>query len=168
MKKLLLLCLVGLLGLAGCSKDEENGPVHTVMYKGEVLPITVASYSDYWNTDPDNYREIEFHISNLTYKLVIRARYAEADRFGTGTFQHHSGYETPDYHYFKGALYNDENMDGIINGDNDFHLRIEDGTVELSTFNPEGNQIKATFNLLLEDGNSITGTFAGHYSEGNL
>lgn len=171
MKKVVLFGLIGLFSFTGCSKDEEEDitPASSSMtFNGEAVPFIMATSDglEAVNSDMQYYRDFKFY-SNAQYTLSVSVYYNNPEDFKPTVYNYniHNATNEENQHSFLASLRYDANNDGSYSGADDFSLTTDGGTFELIEYNPESEKIAVKVDFLLQDGNTLKGTFSGYYVE---
>ncbi|WP_224994422.1 hypothetical protein [Cesiribacter sp. SM1] len=187
MKKLLSLALIFCLLASvsvSCKEEEEDTPAPaetsngsgTVVYNGKTFQAKTGVYEDKGATslgDGDHsHYNYAFNITDaspstltrMTFNLYLEMFSAGTSGFRTGTFEWFHPFEfeqeeVQNTNSFWGDLYVDGNNDGVLGMGDDMH-EIWGGQVTVSG---SGTDYTISYNLTLEDGKTITGSFTGKF-----
>jgi hypothetical protein len=178
--------MICLLASVSCKEDEENvpAPIQTgngsgnVVFNGKTLQAKTGVYEDKGATslgeDEESHYNYAFNITDasassltrMTFNLYLEVFSAGASSFRTGTFEwfHPFEYEEEDIlgkNGFWGALYVDSNNDGALGVGDEMH-EIWGGQ---ATVSGSGKDFTISYNLTLENGKTVTGSFTGKFVE---
>lgn len=167
-----LLALSGISFFSSCSDDDDDGPSREVSYKGETYILSESFVIDYGNFYPGytnydfiltdgQFTSLEDEITNATVVVYAELISPDENAFLTGTYTFDDSADPGDNRFFYDAgILIDENDDQTIN-ELDAYIEATGGTIQVSG---DPYNYTLTFNLTLEGGEALTGSYAGSFT----
>jgi len=156
--------------MLACSKDDsipDTDGKNELTYDGQIYPLTNGTYETY-GFDGEHFNQ-EFSVfdatrinESLVPVYVFVDLYAAGETFSGGTFpfMHYGQDDVTDKYYFDDG-YVILNMN-VATEDAESFLAVAGGTVKVSG---SGNTYSIAFDLLLDNGKRVTGSFEGTFDE---